>query len=155
MFLKSKSKGVTLIELLVSLNIIAFGIFVMAVVMIMLLKSGQTSIDNSSAYIVADSVMKQFLSEHKGTLTGLMQKPEGSTVTDGETITSTENFFDFSNKKFKYTIESTKVTDTADMVYLKVTVTEISTIDDSKNIEGTTKKNAVITTLVSPRTGIN
>ena len=46
MFLNRKSKGVTLVELLVSLNIIAFGIFIMAIVMIMLLKSGQTSIDN-------------------------------------------------------------------------------------------------------------
>ena len=32
MFLNRKSKGVTLVELLVSLNIIAFGIFIMAIV---------------------------------------------------------------------------------------------------------------------------
>ena len=153
MFLKSKSKGVTLIELLVSLNIIAFGIFIMAVVMIMLLKSGQTSIDNSSAYIVADSVMKQFLSDNKGDLNKLMQK--SGTIADDDHVTSEEKHFEFSGKKFKYIIESTKVKDTVDMVYLKITVTEIATTDSTGNEEGGTKKNAIITTLVSPRTGIN
>ena len=82
MFLKSKSTGVTLIELLVSLNIIAFGIFVMAIVMIMLLRSGQTSIDNSSAYIVADSVMKQYLSEHKGSQEALLEGTGNGDLTD-------------------------------------------------------------------------
>lgn len=153
MFLKKESKGVTLIELLVSLNIIAFGIFIMAVVMIMLLKSGQTSIDNSSAYIVADSVMKQFLSDNKGDLNKLMQT--SGTITDNQHVTSDEKTFEFSSKRFKYIIESTKVADTADMVYLKVTVREITTTDDAGNEEGGTKKNAIITTLVSPRTGIN
>lgn len=154
MFLKSKSKGVTLIELLVSLNIIAFGIFIMAVVMIMLLKSGQTSIDNSSAYIVADSVMKQFLSDSKGDLNALMQT--SGAITDNQHVTSDEKHFDFSGKRFKYIIESTKVENTADMVYLKVTVTEVATTDSTgHNEEGGTKKNAIITTLVSPRTGIN
>ena len=98
MFLKKESKGVTLIELLVSLNIIAFGIFIMAVVMIMLLKSGQTSIDNSSAYIVADSVMKQFLSDNKGDLNKLMQT--SGTITDNQHVTSDEKHFDFSGKRF-------------------------------------------------------
>lgn len=139
MFLKSKSKGVTLIELLVSLNIIAFGIFVMAVVMIMLLRSGQTSIDNSSAYIVADSVMKQYLSEHKTYDQLLIGVPNADN--NGE--------FTFSGKTFKYTIEATHVADTADMVYLRATVTEIQAEG------GGTQKNAIITTLVSPRTGIN
>ena len=143
MFLKSKSKGVTLIELLVSLNIIAFGIFVMAIVMIMLLRSGQTSIDNSSAYIVADSVMKQYLSEHKGSQEALLE---------GVPNANNNGEFTFSGKKFKYTIEATSVANTADMVYLKATVTEIETTDDNK---GKTKKNAIITTLISPRTGIN
>ncbi len=140
MFLKIKSKGVTLIELLVSLNIIAFGIFVMAVVMIMLLRSGQTSIDNSSAYIVADSVMKQYLSEHKESEASLLEGVPNSN-NNGE--------FTFSGKTFRYTIEATKVPQTTDMVYLRATVTEIEAEG------GGTRKNAVITTLVSPRTGIN
>lgn len=136
MFFKTKSKGVTLLELLVSLNIIAFGIFIMAVVMVMLLKSGQKSIDNSSAYIVADSVMKQYMSDKKGDKDKLL---EG--VSNG--------VFDFAGKKFKYKIEPTFVTDSADMVYLKATVTQIEADG------GVTAKQAVITTLVSPRTGIN
>ncbi len=136
MFFKTKSKGVTLLELLVSLNIIAFGIFIMAVVMVMLLKSGQKSIDNSSAYIVADSVMKQYLSDNKGDKSKLL------------TGVSNANF-EFAGKKFTYKIEPTEVPDTADMVYLKTTVTQIEADG------GVTTKQAVITTLVSPRTGIN
>ena len=136
MFFYKKSKGVTMLELLVSLNIIAFGIFIMAIVMIMLLKSGQSSIDNSSAYIVADSVMKQYISEKKGSV---------GTLTEGVS----NGKFQFAEKSFTYKIEANKVDNTADMVYIKATVTEIEADG------GTTKKEAVVTTLVSPRTGIN
>lgn len=38
---RKMTRGVTMTELLVSLNIIVFGIFVMAMVMMMLLRSGQ------------------------------------------------------------------------------------------------------------------
>ena len=80
--------------------------------------------------------MKQYISERKGDVNRLAQ--------------GLEDNFSFSGKNFRYRIEGRFVDGSHDtMVYLRATVTEIEADG------GSTKKEAVISTLVSPRTQIN
>lgn len=129
-------KGITMMELLVSLNIIVFGIFVMAMVMCMLLRTGQSNIDNSSAYIVADSVMKEFLSKNR-TYDSLVKGTGESKGT-----------FSYGEKKFSYSITAEPVSGTDDMLYIRATVEEIEASKGKKRM------NAAISTLVSPKANI-
>lgn len=127
-----KNSGVTMPELLVSLNIICFAIFVMAVVVLMLIRSGQKNIDNSSAYIVADSVMKVYLADNKGIL-------------KNEVVNGVENY---GHKKYKYQIETSRSDVYQAMFYVKVSVTSV-------DADGAgTAVNAVISTIVSERAGL-
>lgn len=127
-----KNSGVTMPELLVSLNIICFAIFVMAVVVLMLIRSGQKNIDNSSAYIVADSVMKVYLADNKGML-------------KNEVVNGVENY---GHKKYKYQIETSRSDVYQAMFYVKVSVTSVEA--DGAG----TEVNAVISTIVSERAGL-
>lgn len=137
-----KNKGVTMMELLISLNIIVFGVFIMAVVMCFMLRSSQTNIDNSAAYIVADSVLKSYVTD-KATFEELMEGQNSSFRSTGKGATVS-----YGDKVFSYEITAQKVADTADMVYLKATVKEIEASGGKKGM------NASISTLVSPKTGI-
>ena len=132
---RKMTRGVTMTELLVSLNIIVFGIFVMAMVMMMLLRSGQKNIDNSSAYIVADSVMKEYLSKHIDSLEhGYDSRTENTP-------------FSYADKKFHYKIEASQISGYGDMIYLKASVEEIEASGGSSDMK------AVISTRDSKRIG--
>lgn len=100
-----KHGGLSLLELLVSINIIVFGIFIMAVVMCMLLKSGQKNLDNSSAYIVADSVLKEFIAKNKYDL---------------NTAVYPASSFTYGDRSFRYQIECKSTGD--NLYYIKATV---------------------------------
>lgn len=102
---KKHFRGITMMELMVSLNIICLAIFGMAVILCMLLRSSQENLDNSSAYIVADSVLKEYLEQNKYNLV--------------ETTTPTASVV-YGDRTFNYQINCI---DTGDnLFYIKVTV---------------------------------
>ena len=65
MFLKHSKRGLTLLEVMVTATIIMATIFAMCLLLSTLIKASQKTIDNSSGYLAADSIMKEFILEHK------------------------------------------------------------------------------------------
>lgn len=132
---KKRICGVTMAELLISLNIICLTIFIMAATLCMLMRSSQKNIDNSSAYIVADSVMKTFLAQNRE---NIGKDP----YVGGYNEESTKLY---AKKKFSYSLDLSEAGE--NLYYIIIKVTEIdSEIDNS---DGKSETNAVISTLVN------
>lgn len=102
---KNAQTGMSMMELLVSINIIVLGVMIMAVVMCLMMKNSQKNLDTSSMYLAADSIMKEYIAKNKYDLSN-------DTVSNGSVT--------YANQTYRYNLSCS---DTGNrLYYIKVTV---------------------------------
>ncbi len=60
-----KSKGLTLIEVFVTITIIVMAVFGMAITLSMLMRASQKTVDHSAGYMAANSILRQFIADNR------------------------------------------------------------------------------------------
>lgn len=63
--LKQKFKGLTLIEVMVTVTIIVLAIFAMCITMAMLMRASQKTVDHSQGYMAASSILRQYIADNR------------------------------------------------------------------------------------------
>ena len=125
---RQKIRGLTLVEVMVTVSIIVLAIFAMCITMAMLMRASQKSVDHSQGYMAASSILRQYIADNRNSM--------HATTHNGEIM--------FGYKKYNYDMVVTK-SGTLDLYQITVTVKWSQA--DEKNPDAIKKLEAVVATM--------
>jgi len=134
--IKRNLKGLTLVEVFVTITIIVLAVFGMAVTLSMLMRASQKTVDHSAGYMAANSILRQFIADNRNHM---------------EEVTDREEEITFGYKKYKYKITVKKA---ASLDLYQITVIVLWSQADANSDHHRTLQ-AEVATMAKAKSGTN